>query len=314
MHELLAWITGLVAVVIPGFGVAPEPAWNGYVEADYVYVSAPGAGTIATIAAREGQVVKAGEVLLILDSRQQEAMLRAAEARVEAARANAENLATGSREEEVAVVRASLDKAEADLALARSQSERSDKLLVEGLVPQAKADQDRATLKSAEAQAAQLRAELRVSELPARDPQRVAAEATLVAAEADADKAREDLADRTILAPVDGRIERVYFDDGEIMQAGTPALALLPAAALKIKFYLSESDRPAFALGQTLRVSCDGCAEGLSAEVSFFASDPQFTPPVIYSRDERKRLTFLAEATLGAGSILHPGQPVTVRK
>lgn len=314
MHELLAWITGLVAVVIPGFGVAPEPAWNGYVEADYVYVSAPGAGTIATIAAHEGQMVKAGEVLLILDSRQQEAMLRAAEARVEAARANAENLATGSREEEVAVVRASLDKAEADLALARSQSERSDKLLVEGLVPQAKADQDRATLKSAEAQAAQLRAELRVSELPARDPQRVAAEATLVAAEADADKAREDLADRTILAPVDGRIERVYFDDGEIMQAGTPALALLPAAALKIKFYLSESDRPAFALGQTLRVSCDGCAEGLSAEVSFFASDPQFTPPVIYSRDERKRLTFLAEATLGAGSILHPGQPVTVRK
>lgn len=314
MNEFFAWIVGLIAIVIPGFGAAPVASWNGYVEADYVYVAAPSSGTIATIAADAGQVVRAGEVLFILDSRQQEAMLRAAEARVEAARANAENLATGSREEEVAVVRASLDKAEADLALALSQSERSDKLLAEGLVPQAKADQDRATLRSAEAQAAQLRAQLRVAELPARDPQRVAAEATLVAAEADADRAREELADRTVLAPADGRVERVYFEDGEIVPAGTPVVALLPAEALKVKFYLSEGDRPSFALGDVLRVSCDGCAEGLTATVSFFASEPQFTPPVIYSRDERGRLTFLAEATLDAGSALHPGQPVTVSK
>jgi HlyD family secretion protein len=313
MNEFLAFFAGLLAL-IPGFGPAPEPSWNGYVEADYVYVGAASPGTIATIVAREGQVVKAGEVLFILDSRQQEAILRAAEARVEAARANAENLATGSREEEVAVVRASLDKAEADLALARSQSERSDKLLAEDLVPQAKADQDRATLKSAEAQAAQLRAQLRVAELPARDPQRVAAEATLVAAEADADKAREDLMDRTVLAPADGRVERLYFSDGELAQAGTPVVALLPEAALKIKFYVAEADRPAFALGETLKISCDGCGEGLEAKVSFFASDPQFTPPVIYSRDERQRLTYLAEAVLADGAALHPGQPVTVGK
>jgi HlyD family secretion protein len=230
--DLLAWFAGLLAL-IPGFGPAPEPAWNGYVEADYVYVAAPSPGTIASLSAREGQVVKAGEVLFILDSRQQEAILRAAEARVEAARANAENLATGSRAEEVEVVRATLDKAEADLALARSQSERSDKLLAEDLVPQAKADQDRASLKSAEAQVAQLRAQLRVAELPARDPQRVAAEATLVAAEADADKAREDLADRTVVAPAEGRVERLYFSDGELAATGTPVVALLPADALR---------------------------------------------------------------------------------
>jgi HlyD family secretion protein len=51
-----------------------------------------------------------------------------------------------------------------------------------------------------------------------------------------------------------------------------------------------------------------------TAKVSYFASEPQFTPPVIYSRDERGRLTFLAEATLDAGSALHPGQPVAVSK
>lgn len=313
MNEILAFFAGLLALV-PGFGPVPEPAWNGYVEADYVYVGSASPGTIASIVAREGQMVAAGEVLFILESRQQDAILRAAEARVEAARANVENLSTGGRAEELAVIRATLDKAEADLTLASSQYLRSVSLLAEGLTPQAKVDQDRATLRSAEAQVAQLKAQLRVSELPARNPQRVAAEANLIAAEADADKAREDLADRTVLAPAAGRIERLYFSTGEMAPLGTPVVALQPAEALKVKFFLAEADRPAFALGDTLAVQCDGCGDGLSATVSFFASDPQFTPPVIYSRDERKRLSFLAEATLAADSQLHPGQPVTLER
>jgi HlyD family secretion protein len=313
MNEIMAFLTGLLALV-PGLGPAPVPSWNGYVEADYVYVGAPSPGTIDKVVAQEGLAVKAGDVLFVLDSRQQQAALRAAEARVDAARANAKNLATGSRDAEIDVIRANRDKANADLALAQSQSERSDKLLAEGLVPQAKADQDRATLRSAVAQVNQLEAQLRVAELPARDPQRLAAEATLVAAEADADKAREDLADRTVAAPADGRIERLYFSAGEMVAAGTPVLALQPEDALKVKFYLGEAERPGFALGDTLTVSCDGCNAGLSATVSYFGSDPQFTPPVIYSRDERSRLTFLAEATLTDGALLHPGQPVTVAK
>lgn len=313
MDEFLAFLTGLFAL-IPGLGPPPEPSWNGYVEVDYVYVAAPSPGPIAALTAEEGQVVAAGEVLFVLDSRQQEALLRAAEARVEAARANAENLATGSRDAEIDVIRANLAKGEADLALARTQSERSDKLVAENLVPQAKADQDRAALKSAEAQVAQLVAQLRVAELPARDPQRLAAEATLVAAEADADKARADLADRTVTAPTGGMVERVYFDSGEIAAAGTPVVALRPVDALKVKFYIAEADRSAFRVGQQVRIACDGCPEGLTAAVSFFASDPQFTPPVIYSREERQRLTFLAEATLADGAAIQPGQPVTVSK
>ena len=314
MSDLLAWMTGLIALVIPGFGVSGPPQWNGYVEADYVYVGAPSPGPITAIPARDGAAVNSGDVLFVLDSRQQQAALDAAEAQVDVAQANVDNLATGSRAAEIDVIRASLDKAEADLVLARSQSERSDALLAENLVPQAKADQDSATLKSAAAQVAQLDAQLRVAELPARDPQRIGAEASLLVAQANADKARVDLADRTIVAPVAARVERVFFAPGEIVGTGTPVVALLPAGALKVKFYLPETDRPSFTLGQRLQVRCDGCAAGLTATVSYFASDPQFTPPVIYSRDERNRLTFLVEARLDGGISLPPGQPVTIEK
>ena len=313
MSDILAWMTGLIALVVPGFGVSEPPQWNGYVEADYVYVSAQSPGPITAMQAHDGATVNSGDVLFVLDSRQQQAALDAAEAQVAVAQANVDNLATGSRTAEIDVIRASLDKAQADLVLARSQSERTDQLLAQGLVPRAKADQDSATLKSAAAQVAQLDAQLRVAELPARDPQRIGADASLLVAQANAEKARVDLSDRTIVAPVTARVERVFFALGEIVGTGTPVVALLPAGALKVKFYLPEADRSAFTLGQKLQISCDGCAAALTATVSYFASDPQFTPPVIYSRDERNRLTFLVEARLDGGA-LPPGQPVTISK
>jgi HlyD family secretion protein len=313
MHEFFAWVTSLIAIVLPGFGATPVPSWNGYVEADYVYVAPSAAGMIENLAVAEGQVVSKGEVLFRLTEGQQRALLAAAEARVAAAEAALENLTTGSRKDEIDVIRASVRKAEADLSLARETSVRSGKLFAEGLIPQSKYDSDRATLASAEAAVAQLQAQLKVAELPARDAQQAQAEANLAAAVADAEKARADLADRTIVAPADGRIERLYYVAGEMAGAGAPVLALLPADALKVKFYVAEAERQQFALGQGIAVSCDGCDDGLTARVSYFASDPQFTPPVIYSRDERARLTFLAEATLDGDGLL-PGQPVTIER
>lgn len=312
MDEFFAWLFGLIALIVPGFGAPEAPRWNGYVEADYLYVGAPSGGTIASIEVSEGARVQAGDVLFTLESGIQRAALQAAEARVEVAQANVDNLATGSRDAELDVIRANLERARADLELARSQAERTDEMLARGLVPQAQTDRDQATLTSAQAQVAQLEAQLRVAELPARDPQREAAEASLIAAQADAEQAREALADRTVTAPADAQVDRFFFGAGEITAAGGPVVALLPEEALKVKFYVPQADRANLTLGQTVAISCDDCEAGLSAAISYFASEPQFTPPVIYSREERDRLTFLVEASLDADSALLPGQPVTV--
>lgn len=313
MDEIIAFVVGLVAAVLPGFGQPAVPSWNGYVEANYVYVSTSSPGTITEVDVAEGDEVAAGEVLFRLDGIQNGALVAAADARVIAAQANLENLTTGSREDEIEVIRATLQKAEADLSLAQEVAQRSSQLFAEGLTPQAKVDQDQATLKSAEAAVRQLEAQLKVAELPARDAQQRQAEANLAAAQAEASKARADFEDRTVKAPLDGRVERVFFSPGEMAGVGVPVVGLLPGGALKIKFYVAEAERPLLDLHQSMVVTCDGCADGLTATISRFASDPQFTPPVIYSRDERSRLTFLVEATLDANSDLHPGQPVTVQ-
>lgn len=312
MNEFFALVLGFIGSILPGFGQPAAPAWNGYVEADYVYVAPASAGIIDEIAVGEGEVVAKGQVLFRLEEAQQSALVAAAEARVIAAEANLANLTTGSREDEIEVIRASLDKAQADLNLARQAADRSTKLFAEGLAPETRVEQDRATLASAEATVKQLEAELKVAELPARDAQQWQAEANLAAAKADAEKARADLADRTVVAPVEGRVDRLFFKSGEMAGAGMPVVSLLPEDALKVKFYVAEAERAALAPGAAVALSCSGCPEGLTATVTWTASEPQFTPPVIYSREERQRLTFLVEATLADGVALLPGQPVTV--
>jgi HlyD family secretion protein len=306
------WFAGVFAAVMGLLSPAAPTGFTGYLEADYVYAAPVTGGTLDSIAVTEGETIKGGTVLFVLRSAQQEALVRAADARVAAAQATLDNLVTGSRSQEIDVIRANLAKAEADLVLARTTAERSEKLLASGSATQARVDQDRANLASAQAQVAQLNAQVAVAELPARDAQQVAAEANLDAAVADAERAKLDLADRTVTAPVGGVVDDVFFSAGEMAAAGAPVLSIRPEGEIKARFYVGEAERARLSVGQAVTISCDSCAAGVTAHISTIGAEPQATPPVIYSRDERGRLVFVAEAVLDEAGILMPGQPVTV--
>jgi HlyD family secretion protein len=315
MNGLFAWLGGLFTAVLgllPGFGAPPTPSFTGYVDAKYVYVAPASAGIIATFPVKEGQAVDKGAVLFIQTTAQQQAAVAAADAQVASAQATWQNLLTGGRAEELAASEAAVNKAKADLNLAQITFARSQKLFQSNTITQAQLDQDNATLQSAQAALKQAEAQLAVTSLPAREEQQKAAEADLEAARASAAKARADLADRTVVAPAAGRIERIYYDPGEMAPAGTPVLSLLPADALKVEFYVGEPDRMKLRLGQKVDVACDGCGAGMTGTVSWLASDPQYTSPIIYSRDERSQLVFLAEATIDNPKNILPGQPVDV--
>jgi HlyD family secretion protein len=312
MNDVLAWFMGLLAAVIPGLGGPSVPTWNGYVEVDYVYAAAQSAGTITAIDVAEGAVVHRGDVLFVLDPSQQQSQYAAAQARAQAALATLQNLQTGSRQDEIDVIQASLDKAQSDLTLANTNLARAQDLFDRGLVPISQLDSSKAAAKAAQASVDQLQAQLKVAQLPARDAQQIAAEASYTAAQADAQTAKVALDARTVTAPEDGRIEKLYFKTGEVAAAGAPVLAMRGGEALKIKFYVNEADRAKFEIGQKVDVTCDGCVAGLTANIDYFASDPQFTPPIIYSRDERKRLVFLTEAVMDQQNGILPGQPVSI--
>lgn len=314
LDTITAWFAAVLAALLPGFGDDPKPVYNGYVEGQYLYIAPSVTGRIHSLAAREGDTVVAGAFLFDMDANQQRAALRAANARVAQAEANLRNLETGSREQEVEVIRASLEEARAQQTLMRSTLERTENLFAREIVTQAKVDADRAALERANAQVAQLEAQLEVAELPARDEQVIAAEATLQAARAEADLAAARLDDMHVTAPMQGRIEKVYYEAGEVAAAGAPVVSILAPDALTVLFYLPETARSGFAIGEKLSLTCDGCTGFIEAEITRMAADPQYTPPIIYSRDERARLVFRAEARLPKGTGLLPGQPVTLER
>ena len=312
MSTLPGFIVGLVALVFPGFGAETTVGYNGYIEANYLYVAATSAGRLAEISVVEGAPVAPGQPLFRLDASAQQAALAAAEAQVASAAANLDNLQTGARPEEIAVLRAALANAEAQHSLAQSTHERSERLIASGTATVAQLDAQRAALAAAAAVVAQAEAQLTVAELPARPAQRAAAEAALHAAQAEAERARTALAERVVAAPAAGVVDKLYFEPGEVAGIGAPVLSILPEGPLTVLFFVPEPDRPGLAPGARFLLACDTCPPGLTVSLTRLASSPQFTPPIIYSRDERTRLVYRAEASLAAGSGLKPGQPVTL--
>lgn len=312
MNALPDWIIAIVSVIYPGFGGPVPIAYNGYIEADYVYAAPAVAGRIDTINVTQGATLIAGETLFRIDDTHQITALRAAEAQVAVAQANLDNLASGSRDAEIDVIRATLDQARADQRLAQSILERAQRLFTSGSVSRVKIDTDTANLQSADAHVAQLEAQLKVAVLPARDAQRIAAAATLAATNAQLDDARLALADREVKAPISGLVDKVFYEQGEIAAAGAPVVSILPLDSLKALFFIPEADRANIQIGQIFDVACSGCTKDVSARITRLASTPQYTPPIIYSSEERSRLVFRAEADLMNAEGLLPGQPLTL--
>ena len=236
----------LAALALAGCNETNDRALQGWVEADFVFVSPDEQGRVEQLKVREGDHVEKGELLFTVDDD-----LQAADVKV--------------RQAAVTNARQAFDRAKELLTTASGTRKTYDD-----------------------------------------------AEAALRQAKANLDWAKTRLARRRALSPAAGTIEKVYYRQGETVPPGRAVIALLPPGNLKLRFFTPEGLLPAIKYGETVSVSCDGCAQGLSAKITFIAKSAEYTPPVIYSREERAKLVFLIEA-----HPLHPdkfrvGQPITV--
>lgn len=138
------------------------------------------------------------------------------------------------------------------------------------------------------------------------------AQAAVRQANANLDWSKTRLERRTAKSPVDGTIQQVYFRPGETVASSRPVLSILPPENLKIRFFAPETLVSRIKYGQTVAVSCDACASGLTATVTFISGSAEYTPPVIYSLEERAKLVYMIEAHPAEPDKFRVGQPVTV--
>ena len=286
---------------------------QGYVEGTYVYVSAEAGGKVMTRPATGGATVKAGDVLFTLDDADQKQAVAGAEARLAQANAQLQDMQTGQRSPEIAVLQANLDAARTTLANANDDYARQQSLLQRGVVAQSVVDDAKAKRDAAQAAADAAEQQLAVGQLPARTDQIQAAQNNVAALQSDLDQAKIALVRRTVKAPADGLVEETYFEPGEMVAASQPVVSLLPDANRKVRFFVPERQLASVKVGSEVGVSCDGCAAGLKADVEFVASQAEFTPPILYSKDSRDKLVFRVDARPeGDAGALKVGQPLDV--
>lgn len=223
-----------------------DNTYQGWVEANLIFVAPDEVGRVQTLSVQEGDVVKVGEPLFTVDDDLQQADL----AQVKASLTNAQQ--TFDRAQQLAKTGAGTQK-----------------------------DLDLATMMLRDAQARLNSAQTR-------------------------------LARRSVFSPVGGTVQQVYYRPGEMVPAGRPVLALLPPGNIKVRFFVPQAVLPHIAYGDTVAIRCDGCDKDLTARVNFIAKQSEFTPPVIYSLEERAKLVFLIEALPDKPGALRVGQPVDV--
>ncbi|PTV95225.1 HlyD family secretion protein [Rhodobacter aestuarii] len=289
---------------------APSVLATGYVEGEHVALAPVALAELRLLEVARGDQVVAGQTLAMQEDRDAMIALEQAKAALAQAQSQLENLQQGKRPEEIRVIEASLTSARAQLVETRRTAARYETLATRGAATEAQREDAQTALSVAEAKVAEIEADLVVAKLPARAAEIAAAEAAVRAGQASVDQAQWLLDKRKVQAPADGVISDVLRHPGEMVGPTAPVLTMLPEGAVKLRLYVPEGEIAAIHPETRLRISCDGCAPGLTARVSYIADGPEFTPPVIYSLQNRQKLVYLVEARPEGTTSLKPGQIV----
>ena len=285
----------------------------GYVEGEYILIAPIEIAQITAVDVQRGDKITAHQPLAQLERRDTEIAVAQAKAAIAQAKSQLADLQQGKRHEEISVIEVTLESAKAQAAEAERVLKRQTNLLKRGTTTQAEFDEASTNFDLAKTKVAELEANLTVARLPARSEAINAAEATVQQAQAVLENAEWRLAKRTLSLPKAGTVFDIIRNPGEIAGPEAPVISVLPDGAIKIRLYLPEFLLSSVALGAKLSIECDGCGAGMTASVSYVATAPEFTPPVLYSLENRQKLVYLVEARPDSESAaLKPGQIVDV--
>lgn len=288
--------------------------FEGYVEGKFVYVASPQGGRLDQLSVARGDVVSINHPMFTLDREPEASAASQAEQVLHSDEARLADLQTGKRPPEVDMVRAQLAQAQAENKKSVDLLKSYEKQYAAGGISETDLITARAAVESDAALVRQYQHDIAVAELPGRE-QQLRAQSDVVAADRAAlQQAQWKLQEKQISSPRAGLVFDTLYRTGEWVAAGNPIVQLLPPENIEIRFFVPESLVGGLKLGQTVSVHCDGCPSPVAAAITFISNQVEYTPPVIYSNENRAKLVFMviAKPSVDNAPLLHPGQPLEV--
>jgi HlyD family secretion protein len=289
---------------------------SGTVEATEAALGFQVPGRIARIGPHEGDQVKAGDELAVLDRAELEARRTQAQWQLAAARSLLAEIEAGSRTEELMQARGAAGLASDRVADAQRDFDRAQRLLQGGAISQEAFDKAKLALDVAKSQRDQVGEQLKLVEKGPRAERREAQRAVVSQGEAALRVADAGLANAAIKAPFAGVVAVRDREPGETVAAGAPVLTIVDLNDRWIRIYIREDQIGAVRLGQAATITSDTYpAKTYTGAVSFIASQAEFTPRNVQTTEERVKLVYAVKVRItGDAAIdLKPGMPADVK-
>ena len=288
---------------------------SGTVEATDAQLGFEAAGRIDTIVVHEGDRVKAGQELARLDQSELNARRQQASAQLAAAQATLTELERGSRTEEVQQGRDQLATANQRLADAQRDLDRTRRLFDGGAVSREALDKAQLAFEVAQSQHDQAAQAFQLLQIGPR-PERIDAQrAVVAAAQGTVQQINAMLANAVIRAPFDGVVTVKDREVGETVSPGAPVLTVTNLDDRWVRIYIPETRIGAVHLGEGATITADTYKGRVyRGAVSFIASEAEFTPKNVQTKDERVKLVYAVKVRITSDSTydLKPGIPADV--
>jgi HlyD family secretion protein len=316
---MFIWLCGAAALLfsVAGCNRAPEASGTvqGYVEGEFVYIAAPLPGRLETLFVQRGAQVKVGDPLFELENVQEKSARDETKLHLAQIRAQVADAKKGKRPTEIKSSSAQLNLARVALQFSEKELARQEKLLAANVVPLQGVDRLRSVRDQDRQRVTQLEAELGTARLGSRRDLIEAAEASARSVEAVLTRNEWDFAQKRQTAPLAGLVFDTLYRKGEWIAAGRPTVVLLPPQNIKVRAFVPQPLISAIHQGDRVQVTVDGARAPLFGTVRFISPQAEYTPPVIYSRENRQKLVYMVELGFDQATAvqLHPGQPVDVR-
>ena len=288
---------------------------NGRIEAPTVDLAPKIAGRVVEVKFREGDRVKAGDLLVLLDLGETSFSVERDREALGSAEARLEDLRAGSRSQEVASAEADVADKRAAVDLARKELSRQETLMARKVgIPR---DLDRAKSELARAEAMQKASQerLALAREGSRRYQKDQALSDVKRAQTVVKQSETVAREAEIRAPADGVVLHRMAEPGLLLGAGQPALTMAFAGRLYVRAFIPETKLGRVRQGSPAQVSVDSFPGRLfAAHVTEISPDAEFTPKPVETREERVNLVYAAKIDLDAGwaEPLVPGQPAEV--
>jgi membrane fusion protein YbhG len=286
---------------------------SGHVEATDVRISTKVAGRLERFALEEGDVVKQGQELAAIDTTDLALALRQAKADRRQAAADLGLRLAGPRKEDIAEAAAQVKALESDLDGAQRDLERMQGLLDRGAGTTKGRDDAKVRRDTTEQRLEAARQGLGRLKAGSRPEEIEGARARVAAADARIAQLDQQIADATVTSPVAGVVTQKIAERGELLQVGSGLCIVTDLADAWLTIYVPEPDLGRIRIGQAADVRTDG-GETRQGKVTFIASQAEFTPKNVQTRDERVKLVYRVKIGLGnKDGLFKPGMPAEAR-